>query len=268
MGAWERVTHSAASTGQLVATAAVAVARSAAAAYRAVDPDLRSHLAQLPALGLTSLAGRAAAPHALPDDGHRPVVCVPGLGGSPGNFLPLRLFLRLLGRRRTYAMAWPAGATLEDTARHLRDFIGEVVTVNDLGPDAQVDVLTHSMGGLVARLALEDEPTSARVATLLTMAAPHAGSHLARYGATDHSLHLRPDSVLLERLARQVPWRGPPAQPRLVALWSRADVIVLPATSARVEGAENVELEGFTHYSYLLHPAAWRVVARTLAAAS
>jgi len=65
---------------------------------------------------------------------------------------------------------------------------------------------------------------------------------------------------VLERLARQVPWRGPPEQPRLVALWSRADVIVLPARSAAVDGAENIEREGLTHSAYLLLPSARRCV--------
>jgi pimeloyl-ACP methyl ester carboxylesterase len=265
MSVWESVSHAAGTTGRLFATAGVVIGRTAAAAYRAVDPDLRNHLAQLPALGLTSLTARRRPPERLEPDGHRPMICVPGLGGHPGNFLPLRLFLRLAGRTRTYALGFPGGATLEEMAAHLSDHIRQVLAVNDLGPDAQVDVVTHSLGGLVARLALEDDATRARVATLVTMAAPHAGSHLARYGAFSNSLHLRPDSPVLARLARQLPWRGPPEQPRLVALWSRADVVLLPADTARVEGAENVELEGFTHYSYLLHPAGWRVVARALA---
>jgi hypothetical protein len=34
-------------------------------------------------------------------------------------------------------------------------------------------------------------------------------------------------------------------------------MLILPAESAQVEGAENIEMNGFTHFSYLLHPAGW-----------
>jgi len=254
----------ASTTGRALATAGVWVGRSVAAAYQAVDPDLRLHLAQLPLLGLTMLARGQASPAPLPDDGRRPVVFVHGLGGGPGNFLPMRLYFKLMGRGRTYAAAFPGATTLADMAARLAGFLEEVVTANALPHDAQVDVVAHSMGGLAVRLALEDEKTRARVATLVTMATPHAGSHLARYGATPSSLDLRPGSDVLARLARQLPWRGPPEQPRLVALWSAADVILLPARSAAVDGAENVELPGFTHYGYLIHPSGWRRVLEAL----
>jgi pimeloyl-ACP methyl ester carboxylesterase len=254
MGAWD-------STRRVVVQAGRAVGRAAAAAYHAVDPDLRSHLAQLPVIGLTMLAGRSAPPARLPDDGHRPLICVPGLGGGPGNFLPLRLYLRHRGRRRTYAMGFPAGQSLEEMAAHLRAYLAEVLAVNELDGDARVDLVAHSMGGLAARLALEDEAVRARVATLVTLGTPHAGSHLARYGSTARSLDLRPDSAILARLAAQLPWRAPP---RLVAVWSPADVILLPATSACVEGAENVEASGFTHYGYVIDPDGWRLIAAKL----
>jgi pimeloyl-ACP methyl ester carboxylesterase len=254
----------AAATGRAAATAGAWVGRSVVSAWRAVDPDLRMHLAHLPLVGLTMLARGRPAPAPLPDDGRRPVVFVHGLGGGPGNFLPMRLFFRLHGRSRTYAVPFAGASSLGDMASRFSAFLEAVATVNGLSADAPFDVVAHSMGGLAVRLALEDERTRARIATLVTLAAPHAGSHLARYGHTPSSLDLRPDSAILARLARQLPWRGPPAQPRLVALWSAADVVLLPTRSAAVAGAENVELPGFTHYGWLIHPSGWRRVLEAL----
>ena len=260
---WDFLKTVAVATGRGLGVAAVWVGENTAAAYRAVDPDLRRHLAQLPLVGLTMLAPTPrVAP--LPDDGHRPVLFVPGLGGGPGNFLPMRLYFRLMGRSRTYVLACDNAQSLESTAARLGELIEAVAAANGLPDDATFDVVTHSMGGLVARVALDDERLRRRMATVVTMAAPHSGSHLARYGATARSLDLRPDSELLERLARQVPWRGPPEQPRLVCLWSDGDVLLLPATSACVAGADNREIVGFTHYEYLVHPTAWRVALEAL----
>jgi pimeloyl-ACP methyl ester carboxylesterase len=246
--------------GQAVGQVAAWVGRQAAAAWRGVDPDLRTHLAQLPLVGLTLLARGSAEVPALPDDGHRPVVFVHGLGGGPGNFQPMRIAFRLRGRSRTFAPALPRGVPVADLGSVLAAYVEELAARNGLPGDAQIDLVCHSMGGLVARLALEDPRCRARVATLVTLGTPHSGSHLARYGAMDASLCLRPGSEVMERLAAQVPWPGPPAMPRLVSLWSQSDVILLPATSACLGGAENVEMPGFTHYSYLLRPEAWRRV--------
>jgi len=248
------------SAGAVVAGAARGAAQGAAAAWNAIDPDVRRQAAELPLVGLTMLASRRPPPEPLPDDGHRPVVFVHGLGGHRGNFLPARLFFRLHGRSRTYAAGFPPG-DVESQARELRDFVDAVLRVNSLPADAQVDLVAHSMGGIVARLALEDGRTRARVATLATLATPHAGTHVARYAATGATLALRPDSPLLQRLSAQIPWRAPP---RLVCFWSRSDVMLLPAQTACAAGAECVELPSLTHYGFLLQPACFRAVLAAL----
>lgn len=241
--------------GRLLGRAAVGAGRSVAAAYNAVDPDVRRHVAHLPLAGISYLAARDEAVEPLPDDGHRPVLFVHGLGGHRGNFLVMQTILRVSGRSRTYALGLGA-ATLPEQAAAVRRAIAEIARVNELPAGAKVDLVAHSMGGLVARLALTDPESCARVGTLVTLGTPHAGTLAARFGATHHVLELRPDSATVRELSVQLPWRGPPEQPRLVCFWSEADVFLLPAATARVEGARNVELPGFTHYSYLIHPRA------------
>jgi pimeloyl-ACP methyl ester carboxylesterase len=261
---WTRLAGGLSKVGASAGKAAVWVGDSVASAYRAVDPDVRRHVVQLPLLGLTLFGRRDAPLVPLPDDGFRPIVFVPGLGGHPGNFFPMRTWFRLRGRVRAYAFSPTSGDSLESEAARLGGLIEQVVSLNELGPSGRVDLVTHSLGGIVARLALEDPANAARVATLVTLGTPHAGTFLARYGNTAIARSLRPGSDLVQRLERQLPWCGPPEGPRLVAFHSAADVVLLPAGSARVEGAENVEISGCTHYGYLLHPTAWEEVLRAL----
>jgi len=261
---WQRVGAGFQIAGRVIARAAVSAGQGAAAAWQAVDPDLRRHLLQLPVMGLTMLGPSRPPLDALPADGHRPVLFVHGLGGHRGNFVPMRAYFRYIGRSRTYSVGFPPDLNLDAMALSLRAAIAEVLERNQLPADAQLDLVAHSMGGLVSRLALEDAATAARVAHLVTLGTPHAGTHVARFASTGHTLDLRPDSDVIARLARQVPWSGPPALPRLTALWSRADMLLLPASTGRVDGAENIEMEGFTHYSYLLHARAWRQVVAEL----
>ena len=188
------------------------------------------------------------------------MVFVHGLGGSPGNFMLMRSYFRFQGRSRTYTIRFSGDGSLPAMATRLRAFIARVVERNALSPREKVDVVAHSMGGVVARLALEDPGTARRVATLVTLGTPHQGTHAARWGNTRHVRALRPGSPVMDRLVAQVPWRRRRGWPRLVAFWSPADLLLLPATTACVDGAENVEMPGFTHYDYLLHPRGWAAV--------
>jgi triacylglycerol lipase len=231
--------------------------RGVSSAYSAIDPDVRRHIGQLPLMGLTLLSPRRSNVQPIAGDGRRPVVFVHGLVGHPGNFLPMRKFLALKGYKQTYAIALESVSTMSASADQLSFFIEEIIRVNGLGPGATVDCVAHSMGGLVARLALEDSATRARISTLITLGTPHLGTYAARFGATQNVLDLRPGSPVMTRLRAQLPWQGPPNQPRLVALWSPADVLLLPAEAACAPGADAVEMPGFTHYSYLLSPTAW-----------
>jgi hypothetical protein len=103
--------------------------------------------------------------------------------------------------------------------------------------------------------------TTNRVHTLVTLGTPHSGTHAARFAGSGRARDLRPDSDVLERLAGQAPWAGPT---RLVCLWSSADPLMQPAETARMPGAEHVELPEMTHLQYLLDRKAWREVAAAL----
>jgi pimeloyl-ACP methyl ester carboxylesterase len=259
--AWLATVEALSVAGKATASAAAWLGRGAAAAYQAVDPDVRTHLGDLPLLATTTLGRRDTPIEAQPDDGRAPIVCVHGLAGHPQNFVGLRAVTWLFGRRRFYSLGYDEREPLERAAEGLARAVEEIARVNALAEDAQVELVAHSMGGLVARLALLEGAFAARVRTFVTLGTPHHGTLAARFLATDRALDLRPGSPLLARIEAQVPWRAPP---RLVAFWSRADILMLPAETARVEGAENRELEGVSHAGYLTRPRALAEVLEAL----
>lgn len=247
--------------GRGVVGAASAVGRGFSSAFHAVDPDVRRDLAQMPVLAMTLLLPGWRAPIARPDDGRRPLIFVHGLGGHRGNFLALHGFLYAGGRRRMYSVGFPHGGSIEEQAGELGHFVREVIAVNELAGDAQVDIVAHSMGGLIARACVDDLELARRVARLVTLGSPHGGTHAARWAGTRHTSDLRPDSALMERLRRQEPWSR---APELICFWSDADPFMQPASTARVAGADNRLLEGMSHIDYLLRPAAWKAVQEAL----
>jgi len=234
-----------------------------AAAFHSVDPDARRDIAKMPILALTVLGPRHGRIRPQTDDNARPLVFVHGLGGHRGNFTPMRAWLWSRGRRRAYAVGLPGGCDLVTLGRHLGEVIHEIAQVNSLPDDAQVDVVAHSMGGVVARLAICELAVAARVHTLVTLGTPHGGTHPARFAGTIRCRDLRPDSPVALRLKSQEPWAG---GPRLVPFWSRSDPLMQPPGTARVDGADNREVEGATHIDWMLSRAVWAEVLDALEA--
>lgn len=237
------------------------ISQAAVNAHAQVDPDARRDIAWMPVVALASIGPMRPLVKALPADGHRPVVFVHGLAGYRGNFLPMRTWLRLHGRSRTYAVGL-RGRTIPQMAAELRRFIAQVVEVNQLVPGAQIDIVAHSMGGLVTRLALQDEKTSARVHTLVTLGTPHHGTHAARFCGGLKTTELRRDSDLMAQLASDAPWKR---TRRLVCFWSPSDPLMQPAETATMPGADNREVDGFSHLDWLMRKRAWMDVGEALA---
>jgi triacylglycerol esterase/lipase EstA (alpha/beta hydrolase family) len=250
--------------GAAVGRGLLAFGSAIASGYRAIDPDLRRNLAAAPLFGLTMLSSRSEPILPLDDDGHRPLIFVHGLGGHRGNFSPMRAAFKLLGRSRAYSASLPEVGSIQQLGEWLRAVIAEVLAVNALPEEAQVDLVAHSMGGIVCRVALQDAACAARVHTLLTLGTPHHGTHLARLADTDRTRAMRPNSALLDTLSEQIPWRRAAGMPRLICVGSTADVVIIPAETAYVEGAERIELPGFTHSGFLLHPKAFGTVFHAL----
>jgi pimeloyl-ACP methyl ester carboxylesterase len=229
-------------------------------AWQAVDPDLRRHVAQTPLVVLTGLAPGQDRLRPMPDDGHAVLLFVHGLAGHPGNFAAMRAWFRWMGRSRSYSIAFDQRLDVEDMARTLTAWVAQVRAVNRLPDDAPVDLVAHSMGGLVCRQALLEPAFAAGVRRLVTLGTPHRGTVVARFAATRHTLALRPDSPLIQRLNVQIPWPGPPALPPLICHWSDADMLVMPHETAWIPGAQAVQMPGYSHYTWLLHPEAWQSV--------
>ena len=246
-------------TGRALGAGASAIGRSAAWAYRSVDPDLRRQAIEAPVVGLMNLVPSPGADPRGADaleitTYQRDVILVHGWSGHPSNLRAIQRYFTHATSRRAHAVDLRRAGDLDAMARELRQ---EIARRASRSPSQRVDLIAHSMGGLVCRLALEDPATRDRVATLITMATPHEGSHLARLAATPFTLDLRPGSPMMERLAAQSFWRdGDPT--RLVSLWSDADTTILPATSARWEPARSYHMDNYTHLTYLVSPASWR----------
>jgi pimeloyl-ACP methyl ester carboxylesterase len=222
------------------------------------ETDLTRHLYELALMSYSLLPSPSTPIKRTESDGYPPLVFVHGWGGSRADFIPLSFYLRYYGRRRMFGPNFGFGDSIESRVEQLGRYLKEVIDAHE---DEQIEIVAHSMGGVVTRLAIAEYGLEKRIKTLVTLGTPHGGSRAAN-GAWPSQVvrDLRPDSWLIQRL-RHLPL---PKNIRGYSLWSRNDLLITPATAAILPGTKKIECTPFTHYSYLIDREGWQTIRRVL----
>jgi len=189
-----------------------------------------------------------------------PIVLVHGYMQNRVGFLGLARVLRKRGLGPIYAINYPWFASLSKNAARLERFVARVC--QETGAKA-VDLVCHSMGGLVAMEMMRNEAKSGsfEVRRVVTIATPHAGvawrGPLIGVGAGA----LKRGSKLLEAHA------GYKLLVPVLSIYSTHDNVVHPKeTSSLVErGGRDFEVAGASHLAILFSPIAADQVASFLA---
>lgn len=113
------------------------------------------------------------------------------------------------------------------------------------GPDAKISVVGFSMGGLVSRYYLQNLGGAGRCQQLITIASPHAGTHMAKCYPSKGAFQMRPGSDFLKRLQATEHRLG---KMPVVSYRTPFDLMILPSTSSRWPRADN------RVYPVLMHP--------------
>ncbi|HVM08152.1 MAG TPA: peptidoglycan DD-metalloendopeptidase family protein [Acidimicrobiales bacterium] len=231
----------------------------------------------------TPIHEAAAAPSAKAPGGEsrrRIALLVGGLGSATGKAAILDVDTKALGyddrdvvqfSYRGDARPYGAEDTKQDIGMSAERLAGTIRRLHDRHPDALIDVLAHSQGGLVTRTALARHELPG-VATVVTLGTPHGGNRLATAGSglardlPETSIHqMAIDSALADELATAAP---PPAHMSITAVAAATDAVV-PAVDARWDaaGVRNVVIDLERGRSALDHgrlpgdPAATREIA-------
>jgi pimeloyl-ACP methyl ester carboxylesterase len=192
---------------------------------------------------------------------HRtPIVLVHGYMQNRVGFLGLARALRKRGLGPIYAINYPWFASLSGNAARLERFVARVC--GETKTDA-VDLVCHSMGGLVAMEMMRDEARkdALKVRRVVTIATPHAGVAWKGPMIGIGARNLRRGSKLLEAHATYsiaVP---------CLSIYSTHDNVVHPKeTSSLVKrGGMDYEVEGASHLAILFNPVVAREVGAFLA---
>lgn len=121
-------------------------------------------------------------------------------------------------------------------------------------------LVCHSMGGLAARAWLRHAGDRARVSQVITIASPHQGTWLARFGRTANGRQMRMHGEWLRTLGTEERLDGQ----RFTCWYSNCDNVVFPPAAATLPGADNRLLPGAAHVDLAFRP---EVVAHAFALA-
>ncbi|GAA5131896.1 esterase/lipase family protein [Alloalcanivorax gelatiniphagus] len=192
-----------------------------------------------------------------------PVILVHGYGGNSANFLWMQWRLRRWGFRNVYAVSYTpphinARKLAAQVARH-------VERVLERTGAEQVDLVCHSMGGPLSRYAIKNLGLAGRVRKVITLGSPHHGTRIAAlFPARGAAAQMRYRSPFTKELAEGGEC---PGGARYHCFYSDMDNFVMPATTARLEQAEdNLHLPYLGHCSLLYSPRVARAVAERLRA--
>lgn len=184
----------------------------------------------------------------------RTVVLIHGYMGNRSAFFPLIAYLRARGvAAQVLAFDYRSTDGIEKGARELKEFLRRRVR------GGRVDLVCHSLGGLVARVYLQELGGARRVDRCITLATPHHGTYNAYWVASRVGQELRPDSELLRRIARS---RANASRVRFTSIVAGSDNIVIPRVFSINE--ETVHIPDLGHVGMLFSPTVFQAVASGL----
>ncbi|MFH8433988.1 alpha/beta fold hydrolase [Streptomyces sp. NPDC018007] len=202
---------------------------------------------------------------AQPDAAAPPVVLLHGFIDNRSVFLVLRRALTRHGLRRTTSLNY---SPLTRDVRAAAALLGrQVEAVCARTGHDRVDIVGHSLGGLIARYYVQRLGGDRRVRTLVTLGTPHGGTAVAP-GAGLHPIvrQMRGDSSVIEELRRPAPG----CRTRFVSFWAEWDRMMVPVGTACVDhpdlDAVNVRVTGIGHLALPVHPAVAAAVREALEA--
>jgi triacylglycerol esterase/lipase EstA (alpha/beta hydrolase family) len=191
-------------------------------------------------------------------DAARPVVLLHGWSLNRASLAWIAARLRRDGRR-AYAINYPSMQS-ETDAKAAAVARAIAAVAHDSGSD-RVDVVAHSLGGVVVRAAARWHGVQPLLGNVVTLGSPHRGTAFAVLLRSYGLVQIRPRSRFLERLedgetiAETV---------NLTAIASDFDAIVQPLECCYCPSALNVTIESIGHHAMLFSERVYGLIKENL----
>ncbi len=129
-------------------------------------------------------------------------------------------------------------------------------------PEQPLDLVGFSMGGIVSRYYVQRLGGINRVQRFITISSPHHGTWIAYLNQGRGSVHMRPDSALLQDLNQDAAILK---QLNFTSIWTPYDLMIVPANSSQMPVGTEVIVPVMAHAWMLTDIRSLAAVAEALA---
>ncbi len=191
-------------------------------------------------------------------DKRLPLLLIHGYLHNSGVFIPLKSRFKRDKITNIFSISLkPKFASIKEHAQRVKEKVEEIISLTGC---EKIDIVTHSMGGLVAIYYIKELDGHARVNRCITMACPHRGTGFAKIALGKNGKEMRPGSELLLGLEE----KGRELNRLVVSIWSDFDNMIIPSDNAVLDGAKNIKIENLGHVAFLFSPRVYKIIKENL----
>ncbi|TNC80185.1 MAG: hypothetical protein C9356_15560 [Oleiphilus sp.] len=184
---------------------------------------------------------------------HQPVVMIHGYLGSTSNFNTMQSRLNNDGvpSCALYRFGYNSvGSSNKTSASRLKSYVNSALSSTG---QSKAKLIAHSNGGLVSRWYRVFEGGSKKTSRLITLGTPHKGTTWAYGCFSPACFEMRPNSSFLRSLG---------GKGCNISLWSSADGIIIPSSSAKC--GKSIRTASVGHNTLLTSSSVYRDVINNL----
>jgi triacylglycerol esterase/lipase EstA (alpha/beta hydrolase family) len=185
-------------------------------------------------LGLVEEFRRKDQPHPKFATNQRPLLLVHGVIHNHSAFIHMKRGLQTAGFKNVF--------TVNYTTRHgyfpkmVHQLSQRVNEVMEITRSDRIDIVAHSLGGLVARSYMVNGEGRGKIASLVTLGTPHRGTKLSPLLKTFLGGPLFRDLRVGSKLIEQLNSHSLPRDSKIVSIYSKNDWTIWPQTNCQVDG--------------------------------
>lgn len=215
-----------------------------------------AHIALLVADYIISLFQSITPKSSSSQDNRCPIILVHGYMMRGLVMYPIKRRLSKDGYKNVFLFTYsPPWLNIDDFSRQLRDKVEFVKKETGAG---KVDLICHSMGGLVAINYINNLDGAKNVNRLITLGTPFGGSKLWSFSIGRCGKEMKPGSEFLKKLS------VPPAGVKATVIYTTFDEMVIPYEFSKLEGANNIGMNYIGHVGLLFVSKVYKVIREVL----
>ena len=185
----------------------------------------------------------------------RPVLLVHGIAHNASAFIQMKTKMQKRGWLHVFTMTY---STLDKKLLEMvNELSWQVDKVMEVTGASQIDIVAHSLGGIVSRYYMSSKMGQGKIKNLVTLGAPHKGTYLSPLLKTfTFNKNLSSDLYINSPFLKSLQQEPISKDSTITSIYSKYDWVVWPQDNCFVEGSpssafKNIKLDFVSHISLL-----------------